>query len=70
MHQAANRLRRCNGTNTRNHHQKKIHLCCRYKPTSYILGDSIDYVEGRLMFDAMTNRNHNADLPILAITQE
>lgn len=36
----------------------------------FILGDSIDYVEGRLMFDAMTNRNHNADLPILAITQE
>ena len=36
----------------------------------FILGDSIDYVEGGLMFDPITNRNHNANLPILAITQE
>ena len=36
----------------------------------FALDASIDYVAGGFIFDPITNRNHHADLPILAITQE
>lgn len=33
-------------------------------------GNSIDFVHGNRLFESITNKNHNSDLPILAITQD
>lgn len=32
--------------------------------------DGIDFVHGNKLFKSITNKNHNSDLPILAITQD
>ena len=42
----------------------------KYRFPEFALDASIDYVAGGFLFDPITNRNHHADLPILAITQE
>lgn len=42
----------------------------KYRFPEFALDASIDYVAGGFIFDPITNRNHHADLPILAITQE
>lgn len=42
----------------------------KYRFPEFALDASIDYVAGGFIFDSITNRNHHADLPILAITQE
>lgn len=42
----------------------------KYRFPEFALDASIDYVAGGVIFDPITNRNHHADLPILAITQE
>lgn len=42
----------------------------QYRFPEFALDASIDYVAGGFLFDPITNRNHHADLPILAITQE
>ena len=42
----------------------------KYRFPEFTLDASIDYVAGGFIFDSITNRNHHADLPILAITQE
>ncbi len=42
----------------------------KYRFPEFALDESIDYVAGGFLFDPITNRNHHADLPILAITQE
>lgn len=42
----------------------------KYRFPEFALDASIDYVAGGGIFDPITNRNHHADLPILAITQE
>lgn len=33
-------------------------------------GNSIDFLHGNRLFESITNKNHNSDLPILAITQD
>ncbi len=33
-------------------------------------GNSIDFLHGNKLFESITNKNHNSDLPILAITQD
>lgn len=33
-------------------------------------GNDIDFVHGNRLFESITNKNHNSDLPILAITQD
>ena len=33
-------------------------------------GNSIDFVHGNRLFESITNKNHNSNLPILAITQD
>ena len=40
----------------------------KYRFPEFALDASIDYVAGGFLFDPITNRNHHADLPILAIT--
>ena len=42
----------------------------KYRFPEFALDASIDYIAGGFIFDPITNRNHHADLPILAITQE
>ena len=42
----------------------------KYRFPEFALDASINYVAGGFLFDPITNRNHHADLPILAITQE
>ena len=42
----------------------------KYRFPEFALDASIDYVAGGFIFDPITNRNHHADFPILAITQE
>ena len=42
----------------------------KYRFPEFALDASIDYVAGGFLFNPITNRNHHADLPILAITQE
>ena len=42
----------------------------KYRFPEFALDVSINYVAGGFIFDPITNRNHHADLPILAITQE
>lgn len=42
----------------------------KYRFSEFALDASIDYVAGGFIFEPITNRNHHADLPILAITQE
>lgn len=42
----------------------------KYRFPEFALDASIDYVAGGFIFDPITNRNHHADLPILAVTQE
>ena len=42
----------------------------KYRFPEFALDAPIDYVAGGFIFDPITNRNHHADLPILAITQE
>lgn len=42
----------------------------KYRFPEFALDAPIDYVAGEFIFDPITNRNHHADLPILAITQE
>lgn len=42
----------------------------KYRFPEFALDASINYVAGGFIFDPITNRNHHADLPILAITQE
>lgn len=42
----------------------------KYRFPEFALDASLDYVAGGFLFDPITNRNHHADLPILAITQE
>ena len=42
----------------------------KYRFPEFALDAFIDYVAGGFIFDPITNRNHHADFPILAITQE
>jgi len=42
----------------------------KYRFPEFALDAPIDYVAGEFIFDPITNRNHHADLSILAITQE
>ena len=42
----------------------------KYRFPEFALDAPIDYEAGEFIFDPITNRNHHADLPILAITQE
>lgn len=42
----------------------------KYRFPEFAFAGPIDYVAGGLLFDPITNRNHHADLPTLAITQE
>lgn len=42
----------------------------KYRFPEFALDVPIDYEAGGFIFDPITNRNHHADLPILAITQE
>ena len=31
---------------------------------------SVEFLNGNLLFESITNKNHNSDLPVLAITQD
>lgn len=47
--------------------QKEIVLKLRFPEFK---GNDIDFVNGNRLFESISNKNHNSDLPILAITQD
>ena len=47
--------------------QKEIVLKLRFPEFQ---GNDIDFVNGNRLFESISNKNHNSDLPILAITQD
>lgn len=51
----------------RMNNKKKIVLELRFPEFQ---GNGIDFVYGNKLFESITNKNHNSDLPILAITQD
>lgn len=42
----------------------------RLRFPEFVINDAIDFEPGDVIFEPINNKNHNSDLPILAITQE
>lgn len=50
--------------------RKKTALVPRLRFPEYATDGAINFETGEVIFEAINNKNHNSDLPILAITQE
>ena len=49
---------------------EKIALASRLRFPEFVINGSVNFETGDAIFEPISNKNHNSDLPVLAITQE